>query len=58
MGWMLILTLNLSSQAGIMLDSIPAPEDEFSFSILVSWFESSSNAPRHSPNPSPFIFLI
>ena len=58
MGCLLYSWSKSLSQAGIMLDSIPAPGDEFSFSILVSWFESSSNAPRPSPNPSQFIFSI
>ena len=48
----------LHPQAGIMLDSIPAPGDEFSFSIFTPESPSTQTVPRPSPNPSPFIFSI
>ena len=46
------------AQAGIMLDSIPAPGAYFSYSILNQYTVTCTNAPRPSPNPSPFIFSI
>ena len=46
------------AQAGIMLDSIPAPGANFSYSIHQKREQKIEQTPEPSPNPSPFIFSI
>ena len=49
-----IADIKVCPKAGILLDAIPALGDEFSYSIFESWIWIQNEAPRPSPNPSPF----
>ena len=49
-----IADIKVFPKAGILLNAIPALGDEFSYSIFESWIWIQNEAPRPSPNPSPF----
>ena len=47
-----------SCSAGILLDSIPAPYENFLPSIEQKHYNLVSLTPKPSPNPTPFSFSI